>query len=221
MSFSQRLLTAAVWLVAGAGVGVVIRWANVRLAIMEGQEHGSEPSQVFGPPILTALLFAIFGFELGPHPVLLLRSLWIAVMVQVIFFDLEHRLILDRVLVPAMVVAIALSFVTPGLNWKVSIIAGLGAGLLFLLVAMVGAFLFKAEALGLGDVKLAVLIGLVLGFSRGFIATGAALIYGVVLAGLTSILLVALRRKTLKDSIAYGPYLAAGTLIVLFQQGAQ
>jgi prepilin signal peptidase PulO-like enzyme (type II secretory pathway) len=163
--------------------------------------------------VLTAALFAAFAFKIGPEWTLLLRSLWIAILVQVIFFDLEHRLILDRVLVPAILVALGLSFVTPHLGWKLSLLAGLGAGLLFLLVAVVGAWVFRAEALGIGDVKLSVFIGLVVGLQYVL----PALFWGVFLAGTISILLVAARRSSLKDSIAYGPYLAAGTLIVLFQ----
>jgi leader peptidase (prepilin peptidase)/N-methyltransferase len=110
-----------------------------------------------------------------------------------------------------MVVALVLSLVTPNLGWKASLAGALVAGVLFLLVAVVGAAVFRAEALGFGDVKLSVFIGLIL----GLLAMFQALFYGVILAGLFSILLIALRQKSMKDSIAYGPYLAAGTLIVL------
>ena len=113
---TTALLTAAAWLVVGAAVGFGIRRLNVWLYRKEELEFGSERWQVWGPPILCALLFAVFGYHFGPVPVLLIKSLWVAVLVEVIFCDLEHRLILDRVMFPAMVAAIALSFFTPNLG---------------------------------------------------------------------------------------------------------
>jgi len=214
---TTALLTAAAWLVVGALVGVGIRRLNVWLYRKEELEFGSERWQVWGPPILAAVLFALFGYHFGPVPVLLIKSLWVAVLVEVIFCDIEHRLILDRVMFPSMVVAIALSFFTPNLGVVQSVLTGLGAGLLFLLLALVGSFFFGGDALGFGDVKLVAFIGLILGINQTAIVT--ALFLGVVFAGVISLLLVAARRLTMKSGIAYGPFLSAGALVVLYQLG--
>jgi len=77
---------------------------------------------------------------------------------------------------------------------------------------VVGALIFKADALGFGDVKFAAFMGLLL----GPLPTIQALFYGVFLAGLAGIGII-IWRRSLKGTIAYGPYLAVGTLIVLFQ----
>jgi prepilin signal peptidase PulO-like enzyme (type II secretory pathway) len=130
--------------------------------------------------------------------------------VQVIFFDFEHRLILDRVMFPSMVLALVVSLF--GKPWWAGIATGLAAGLLFLLIAVVGAAIFKAEALGFGDVKLALFMGLLL----GPLPTVQALFYGVFLAGMVSVVII-LWHRSLKGTIAYGPYLAAGALVMLFQ----
>jgi prepilin signal peptidase PulO-like enzyme (type II secretory pathway) len=214
---TTALLTAAVWLVVGAAVGFGIRRLNVWLYRKEELEYGSERWQVWGPPILAAVLFAIFGYHFGPVPVLLIKTLWVAVLVEVIFCDLEHHLILDRVLFPAMVVAIGLSFFTPNLGIWQSVLTGLGAGLLFLVLALVGSFFFGADALGFGDVKLVAFIGLIVGVHN--VAIVSALFLGVLFAGVVSLLLVAARRLTMKSGIPYGPFLAAGTLVVLYQLG--
>jgi prepilin signal peptidase PulO-like enzyme (type II secretory pathway) len=216
---TTALLTAAAWLVVGAATGYGIRRLTVWLCKLEELEHGSEAWQVWGPPILCALLFAAFGFRYGPTPLLLIRSLWVAVLVQVIFFDAEHRLILDRVMFPSLAVALALSFFTPHLGFIESLLTGLGAGLLFLTLALVGAFFFGADALGFGDVKLVAFIGTMVGIYKVAIVT--ALFLGVVFAGVVSILLVVTRIRTMKDAIPYGPFLAAGALVVLWQLGAQ
>jgi prepilin signal peptidase PulO-like enzyme (type II secretory pathway) len=205
---NQVLLTAG-WAVVGAAAGWFVRWGSVRLARLEELQPANERWQVFGPPALAAILFGVFAFHFGMTPTLLIRSVFILVLVQVIFFDFEHRLILDRVIFPAMALALFVSlFGTP---WWAGIATGFGAGLLFLLLALAGSAIFKAEALGFGDVKLAAFMGLLL----GPLPTIQALFYGVFMAGVVSIGMIVWRRS-MKGTLAYGPYLAAGALIVLY-----
>jgi prepilin signal peptidase PulO-like enzyme (type II secretory pathway) len=198
------------WAVVGAAAGWVVRWGSVRLALLEGGlEPGHKAWQVYGPPLLAATLFGVFATEPTSFGLLVLRSVFVLVLVQVIFFDFEHRLILDRVMFPSIALALVASlFRHP---WWTGIATGLGAGLLFLLLALVGSAIFKAEALGFGDVKLALFMGILL----GPLATVQALFYGVFLAGVVSVVLI-VRHRTMKQTIAYGPYLAAGALIVLY-----
>ena len=212
---NQTLLIIG-WALLGAAGGYLVRWGSVRLARLEELEPGSRAWQVYGPPILSALLFGAFAFELGAMPLLVVRSVFVLVLVQVIFFDFEHRLILDRVMFPSMALALVLSLTGDpwfsGQSWWHGIATGLAAGLLFLLLAIGGAWLFKTEAMGFGDVKLAVFMGLLL----GPLPTIYAMFYGVFLAGLAAIAVIVWTRS-MKGSIAYGPYLAAGALIELFK----
>jgi len=205
----NQFVLAAGWAVAGAAAGWFVRWGSVRLARLEELQTGNLRWQVFGPPILTAVVFGLFAYHFGVTPTLFIRSVFILVLVQVIFFDFEHRLILDRVIFPAMAVALVVSLF--GNPWWVGIATGLGAGLLFLLLALAGSAIFKAEALGFGDVKLAAFMGLLL----GPLPTIQALFYGVFMAGVISVGMIVWRRS-LKGTLAYGPYLAAGALIVLY-----
>lgn len=203
---------ALAWAAVGAAVGVVVRVASVWLARREEVEPGRRPWQRFGPVVLTAVLFGLFAWRVGPHWVLLIRSLWVAVLVQVIFFDLEHRLVLDRVLLPSAVAALLLSPVTPGLGLLPAVLTGLVTGLVFLAIAELGSLAFKAEAMGYGDVKLSAFLGLILGPRPTF----NAIVLGVVLAGAVAVALLAFRVRGLRDSISYGPFLAAGALTSLF-----
>ncbi len=206
----SHVLVAVAWALVGAAGGWLVRWGSVRLAKLEDLESGTKWWQVWGPPIASALLFAAFGFELGATWLLLLHSIFGLILVQVFFFDLEHRLILDRVSFPAMGLALAVSIFNH--PWWAGLATGLGAGFLFALIAVIGALIFKAEAMGFGDVKLAVFLGLLLGWPY----TVTALFYGVFLAGVVSIVYV-IWKRSLKGTIAYGPYLAVGALILLFQ----
>src|SRR5712692_2825810 len=129
----NHILVAIAWAVVGAAGGWLVRWGSVRLAKLEELEPGAKPWQVWGPPIASALFF----------------------------FDFEHRLILDRVIFPAMLLALAASvFNHP---WWAGLATGIAAGLLFAVLALAGALIFKAEALGFGDVKFAAFMGLLLG----------------------------------------------------------
>jgi len=211
-------LLALVWAVVGAGAGWLVRWGSVKLARLESLQPGSKPWQVYGPPLLCAAVFAIYGAVITPFPLLVVRSVFALVLVQVIFFDFEHRLILDRVMFPSMVLAALVSLsplasMSLGLwqqSWWVGIAMGVAAGALFLVLALAGQAIFKAEALGFGDVKLAAFMGLLLGWPYTF----TAVFYGVLIAGLMSIGVIVWRRS-MKGTIAYGPYLAAGALILL------
>jgi leader peptidase (prepilin peptidase)/N-methyltransferase len=212
-------LIALLWGVVGAAAGYGVRWGTVRLAKLEGLESGSKWWQRWGPPVLTAVVFAVFGYVVAPFPILLVRSVFVLVLVQVIFFDFEHHLILDRVMFPAMGAALLVAILGKpwwpggeafGRPWLDAIVVGVGMGLVFLLLAVVGGAIFRGEALGFGDVKLALFMGLLLGWPYTF----TAVFYGVILAAVGAIVFI-VRHRSLKGNIAYGPYLAAGALIVL------
>jgi leader peptidase (prepilin peptidase)/N-methyltransferase len=206
------ILFAIGWAVVGAGAGWLARWGSVRLARLEGLEPGSKPWQVYGPPILAAILFAVFAFDLGLAHVLVLalRSIFVLVLVQVIFFDLEHRLILNRVIFPSMALAVVVSLFNQ--PWWAGIATGLGAGALFLLLSIAGQALLRAEVLGFGDVKLAAFMGLLLGWP-GIVDS---VFIGVALGAVAAIA-VAIWHRSLKATFAYGPYLAIGALVLLYQ----
>ena len=204
------VIVAVVWAAVGAAGGWLVRWGSVRLAKLEELEPGHKPWQVWGPIIGCAIVFAAFGYELGVSWLLLLHSIFGLVLVQVIFFDLEHRLILDRMIFPSMALALVVSLFNQ--PWWYGLATGVAAGFLFLLIAVLGALVFKTEALGFGDVKFAAFMGLLL----GPLPTVQALFYGVFLAGLAAIGVI-IWNRSLKGTIAYGPYLALAALIVLFQ----
>ena len=215
----SQYLIAVLWAIVGAAGGLVVRWASVKLARLEDLDPGNKRWQVYGPPVVAAVVFAVFAIAIAPFPLLLVRSIFALVLVQVIFFDFEHRLILDRVMFPAMALALLVSLSSLVDNnrlglwhqwWAWGIIMGLIAGGLFLLLALLGSVIFKAEALGFGDVKLAVFMGLLLGWPWTF----TALFYGAILATVGVIVFV-VRNRSLKGTLAYGPYLALGALILL------
>ena len=196
--------------VVGIASGWAVRWTSVRLARGEELEVSQGRLPVYGPAVLAAFTFAAFGNHYASDWVALgFRCAVAVVLIQVLFFDLEHGLILDRVLFPSIALAVFLGFFKQ--PWWEGIATGLVAGLGFVLLGVVGSALLKADAVGFGDAKLAVLVGLLLGPS----ATAEALFTAFALAGLVAIG-VAIWQRSLKGSVAFGPFLVAGTLIVLY-----
>lgn len=209
--------SAAVAGAVGVAAGFGIAAGNRGLARLERLVAPRTAVHRWGPPVLLGAVLGVFGGEVGWQVALPVRALWAAVLVQILFFDLAHRLILDRVLLPAAVLAFGASFVTPGVGWESSLAAGVGAVAVFGGFALLGRLVLRREALGMGDVKLAGFIGLALGVQGAV----AALVVGVLLAGLVAAVVVVARVRSLRDTIAYGPFLAAGALLGLFLNGLQ
>ncbi len=136
-----------------------------------------------------------------------------SVFLQVVGFDLKHRLILNRVTYPAIVAALALSWVSPGLTVLHALAGGLAIGGFFALMNVL-----SRGGIGLGDAKLGALIGAVCGVSLDLNHIGAvyAVIDAVFLGGAVALVLLVLRIRTLKDPIPYGPFLCVGAGIILF-----
>lgn len=220
----SHALFALAWAVLGAAVGFGLNVLSRRLARFEEIEFEQSRLEVFLMPALAGLLFFLFALQLGPQPVLYIDSVYVAVLVQVLGFDLKTRYILDLVMYPSWVIALGLAFVTPWNtlltwpwpDWRTAPVAGLLAGGVFLLLYLGGQFFFGEEAFGFGDVKLAVFIGLATGVTS--LRVAHALLYGVVLGGLVAIILLITRIRSLKEAVPYGPFLALGTLLALYTQ---
>jgi prepilin signal peptidase PulO-like enzyme (type II secretory pathway) len=219
VTFDSPLAGAPGAAIAGAAAGIALGFGIVALNRWLERAEGTGPGggwiQWWGPPALLGVVIALYGGELGWQTALVLHALWATVLVQVLFFDLAHRLILDRVLLPAAVLAFLASFLTAGVGWESSLVAGVGAVAVFGGFALLGRLVLRGEALGMGDVKLAGFIGLALGVQGAV----AALVLGVLLAGVFAAVVLVARVRSLRDTIAYGPFLAVGALLGLFLTG--
>jgi leader peptidase (prepilin peptidase) / N-methyltransferase len=155
--------------------------------------------------LATALLVAACVLAFGPTPYALLAAGFCAVLVAVSATDLEHRIVPNRIVVPAAAVALAArTLLDPSPEWVLGTFAASG----FLLLA---ALVYPA-GMGMGDVKLALLLGAMLG--RG---AAVALMAGMVLALVPSVVLLARHGSAArKMGIPFAPFLALGGLIALF-----
>ncbi len=138
--------------------------------------------------------------------VLLAPSYWywlIFSSLLVIFVaDLKYQIIPDSMVVMGVIGVIGAIGVT-GEN----ILAGAGVSAFFLLLWLVT----RGKGMGFGDVKLAFFMGLLLGFPNIIIASYLAFLTGAA----SGVILILLGKKKLKEKIAFGPFLVAGTVIAL------
>jgi leader peptidase (prepilin peptidase)/N-methyltransferase len=169
---------------------------------------------------LTAVLFLLAFWRFGLTAPFGFTAFWCCVFLVIAFIDWEHKLILNRVTYPAAIVALIIlagESLFPGdllgnleLTPRPAILSGVigGAiGLVFFLVV----FIINPRGMGMGDVKLAGLIGLVTGFPLGLVA----LFIGIFAGGLAAVALLVMRMKGRKDVVPYGTFLAIGPIITL------
>jgi leader peptidase (prepilin peptidase)/N-methyltransferase len=153
----------------------------------------------------TALLGAACGLAFGPTLEAAAATILCWLLVVLTRTDLEHRLLPDRVVLPGAAVVLALRTMDdPGIEW---IVAALVAAFLLFVVVLV-----YPQGLGMGDVKLAALLGAGLGY-----LVGVAMFVGFFLAFVPALaLLVRHGREARKLTIPLGPFLALGAVITLF-----
>jgi leader peptidase (prepilin peptidase)/N-methyltransferase len=163
------------------------------------------PARYPAVELVTAVLVAGSVLAFGLTLDALVASFFCALLVAVSATDLEHRIIPNRLVVPgAAVVLVAQTVLHPSPEWA---LAGLGA-FAFLLVAA----LAYPAGMGMGDVKLALLMGAMLGRT-----VPVALMLGMFAALVPGLVLLARHGKEARRmGIPFGPFLALGAVIALF-----
>ncbi|MEX2503362.1 MAG: prepilin peptidase [Egicoccus sp.] len=193
----------------------VVSW----LALRGSCRHCGEPIAVRYAIVEAsmALIFGLIAWRRGVDPLLpaLLVFAWALVVATAI--DLEHRIIPNRltyrlplVLLPLLVLAAAL-----GGSWddlRRATIWAIGVPGIMFAVAELFRLLRGKMGMGMGDVKLAISIGLVVGYLGGIHL--AVFAYATMATSLVVVVVLLLaRRARLASRIPFGPYLAAGALV--------
>jgi len=166
--------------------------------------------------ILTGLIFLlIFNFQFPIFNIFsFLYYLIISSFLIVVFvYDLKHSLIPDAVIYPAIfVVFLYRLFETYEFGNSQSLISPLisafSASLFFLAIVLIS----KGKWMGTGDIWLAFLMGLVLGWPNILVALMLAFFIGAIIG----VALIILGRKSMKSEIPFGPFLVLGTFLALF-----
>jgi len=166
--------------------------------------------------LVTAVLFVLVFLKHGLSWGLVSSLFFISVLLLVAVIDLKHQIIPNKVILPALAVQFILILAPfiylTELREVLPHLAGffIGGGTL-LIAALVSPLVFGKEGMGGGDIKLGAFIGLTLSWY-----VLVALFVGFLTGALVGLTLIALKRKTRKDLIPFGPFLSLGGLVALF-----
>lgn len=166
--------------------------------------------------LLTGALFVAVWNRFGLDPMTLVFWAMMGGLIVATFVDFDHMIIPDGVSIGGMVFGLAASALVPALHgmetWSAALIRALvglaaGAGSLWA-VAIVGRWVFKKDAMGMGDVKLLGAIGALLG--------APAVLYTILMSSLAGTIiglgLIAVGGHRWRSRLPYGPYLAAAAV---------
>ena len=191
----------------------------------------------FGVELITGIYFALtyhwFGPRAGYPPYWIVDffayALFGASLIAIFFIDLEHYIIPDQLSLFGIAVGflhdvvkiitgthqlakVPIPFTSLKIPLPASVVGIVVCGGSFLLLAIVSYYVFRKEAMGGGDIKLAAAIG-------ANVALGAAMLsflLAVFIGGIIGIGLIVFGKKTRKDYVPFGPMMVAGAFIVVF-----
>ncbi len=166
--------------------------------------HGRISPQYPLVEALTGALFAAVAAQTGMSAELLPGLAFMTLLVAVSAIDIEHRIIPNKLLVPGAAAALALWGLVDPSRLPENLIAAVCAGGFFLLAAVA-----YPAGMGMGDVKLAAVMGLFLGRSVApalFVALAAGALVGI---GLMLVRGASAR----KQGVPFGPFLALGGIV--------
>lgn len=161
---------------------------------------------VFAPSLLTAPSVSI---AVAATLVLVAHLYLAAITIALTAIDLETHRLPDAIVLPSYIVVAALltGAAIAAADLERLAIAAAGAGILFGLYLLLA--LISPRGMGMGDVKLAGVIGLYLGWA-GWAALAVGTLAAFVLGGLVGIVLIAARRASRNSGIPFGPWMLGG-----------
>jgi leader peptidase (prepilin peptidase)/N-methyltransferase len=162
----------------------------------------------------TAVLFAVAAARFGGDWALPGYLLFFGVLVAVSVIDLEHFLVPNRIVYPTVVASVPLLGVAALVDGDGNRFLRALLGALLAAGGLLVIHLISPRGMGMGDVKLAVLLGLYLGWlSLGHVLLG--LLLGFLLGSVVGVALLASGRRGRKDHLPFAPFLAAGAVLAV------
>ena len=162
--------------------------------------------------IVAGLLFVFpvwfYGFEGFANGSILVAWAFLSMLIIITVSDIYYQLIPDRVLIFFGIVLVILYIIYPHYDLVEGLIGGLVGFTTLYAIGLLGALLFKKEALGGGDIKLYAVVGLVLGITPMFLSIFMAAIIGLIF------ILGFIKDKN--QPMAFGPFLALASYVCLF-----
>lgn len=160
-----------------------------------------------GIEVLTGMLFLFFYLQFGLNIKLSAYLFLASLLVVISFIDIDHYRIPNSLILMGIGAGVGFIIFTHFIHPRDALLGFFtGGGILFFIS------LVSRGGMGGGDIKLGALIGLFLGWKLSLISLFLAALF----ASLIGILLIVLGKKSLKDALPFGPFLALGAILSLF-----
>ncbi len=212
MSTAVVVGSALLGLAVGPVIDVVVTRVPQRLPVFGAEARAAlQPRRAGVLAVACSALFAGVAAPLGDSWVLPAYLVLAAGLVALSLIDLEHYLLPNRIVYPltgAVLVLVTIGAVGDG-DGSALVTALLGGVAGF--VALGVLHLVSPRSMGFGDVKLAFVLGVALGW-LGWGELVLGLFLGFLYGAIVGATLMALRLRGRKDHVPFGPFLAAGTL---------
>ena len=179
------------------------------------------PRRILGMEIGIGALLPLLYWHYGLSAELGIIAFYCCLFIVLLVIDWGKGLILNRLVYPSMIAALLFSIFLAGsidvfvLGSSIVLLppgiaqAGIGGAIGFGLALLV--VLLSRGGMGWGDVKMAALIGLVVGFPLVFFT----LIMAAVLGGIAAVILLLLKKKKRRETIPFGPSLSVAAIVTL------
>lgn len=165
-------------------------------------------------PAANAVLFGVAAVRIGADWALPAYLLFFAALLAISVIDLQLQIIPNRIVYPAIFASVPLLAVAALAEHDLSRLGRALAGAALAWLGLLIIHLISPGGMGFGDVRLAFLLGLFLGWlSYGHVVSG--LFLGFLLGALVGVALVALRLRARTDHVPFGPFLAAGAALAV------
>lgn len=171
---------------------------------------GARPDRMgLAAEVATGLAFWLLYLRYDASSQLLLYSLYSSFLVAVFFIDWQHRLILNRMTYPGVFLALFLTPLLSPVPLEMALVGLATGGVTFALLYGVGYLVYRQEVMGLGDVKLS----MVLGAMAGFPAVVLALLLSSLVGALAAVAFLVMGRGSGRDFMPYGTAMSLGTFL--------
>jgi leader peptidase (prepilin peptidase) / N-methyltransferase len=162
--------------------------------------------------VACGLLFVLAYHRFEGGPALAAALILLAGLLAITAIDLDHQIIPDVLSLPGIVVGVLFSLAPGGIGWAPSLLGVLLGGGVFVVIIIASTLVLGQAGMGVGDVKLGAMLGAFLGWKLALLS----ILLSTLLGGPMAVVLLATGRKSRKDPIPFGPFLALGGTISLF-----
>lgn len=167
--------------------------------------------------ILTGILFLLVYLKFGYTLNTIKFFIFVSILLSAAIIDIKSYFLPDSLTFSLIILGI-ISATVSHMNYEISFMGAAAYAFPFLLLYGYGEYIFKKEAMGFGDIKLAAGIGSFLGYA-GFFNLYLYITITFVIGSVVSLTLIRLKIKERTSQIAFAPYLALAGFIMMFIQG--